>query len=63
MTEIEFVMSTFWNGLMQSHGVRLLRFITFSPQTDGPQTENLNKSIEVYLRCATGRMPKEEQII
>nr|KYP44277.1 Retrotransposable element Tf2 [Cajanus cajan] len=51
-------LSNFWTGLMQSHSVKLLRSTAFHPQTDG-QTENLNKSLEAYLRCATGSMPKQ----
>ena len=51
-------LSTFWTGLMQSHGVKLLRSTAFHPQIDG-QTKNLNKSLEAYLRCATRNMPKQ----
>ena len=51
-------MSAFWSELMQQHEVKLLKSTAFHPQTDG-QTEALNKTIEGYLRCVTGELPKK----
>ena len=51
-------MSAFWSELMQQHEVKLLKSTAFHPQSDG-QTEALNKTIEGYLRCVTGELPKK----
>jgi hypothetical protein len=48
-----------WRDLFKLAGVIKLRMSTaFHPQTDG-QSEVLNKTIAMYLRCITGDRPRE----
>ena len=42
--------SSFWQQLFKAQGTTLAMSSSYHPQSDG-QTENLNKTLEMYLRC------------
>jgi hypothetical protein len=46
-----------WRDLFKLAGVKLRMSTTFHPQTDG-QSEVVNKTIAMYLRCITGDCPR-----
>jgi transposase InsO family protein len=46
-----------WKDLFNKSGVALKMSTTFHPQTDG-QSEAVNKTISMYLRCITGDRPR-----
>lgn len=46
-----------WRDLFKLAGVKLRMSTTFHPQTDG-QSEVVNKTIAMYLRCFTGDRPR-----
>jgi hypothetical protein len=48
---------TVWKDLFKKSGVALKVSTTFHPQTDG-QSESVNKTISMYLRCITGDRPR-----
>jgi len=51
-------MSHFWQQLFKQQGTSLSMSSAYHPQTDG-QTENLNKTVEMYLRCFCYQNPKQ----
>ncbi|KAL6196555.1 hypothetical protein ACLB2K_032169 [Fragaria x ananassa] len=50
-------MSLFWDSFFQLQGTKLSRSSDYHPQSDG-QTENLNKTLEQFLRCVVGERPQ-----
>jgi hypothetical protein len=48
--------NTFWKELFSQSGVKLMMNSTFHPQTDG-QSEVVNRTIAMYLRCLAGDQP------
>jgi hypothetical protein len=48
--------STFWQNLFKCCGTKLLTSSSYHPQTDG-QTEVVNRTIEMYLRCLATERP------
>ena len=46
-----------WQDLFKQAGVKLKMSTAFHPQTDG-QSEAVNKTIAMYLRCITGDRPR-----
>ena len=46
-----------WRDLFKHAGVKLKMSTAFHPQTDG-QSEAVNKTISMYLRCITGDRPQ-----
>lgn len=50
--------SHFWQELFRLAGVRLYMSSAFHPQSDG-QTEAVNKTVALYLRCLTGDRPRQ----
>lgn len=51
-------LSNFWEAFFKAHGTELFKSTAYHPQSDG-QTENLNRSLEQYLRCVAGERPTE----
>nr|KYP54676.1 Retrovirus-related Pol polyprotein from transposon 17.6 [Cajanus cajan] len=49
--------SSFWKHLFKAQGTTLAMSSSYHPQSDG-QTENLNKTLEMYLRCFVFDNPK-----
>jgi hypothetical protein len=49
--------SAFWQALFRATGSKLHMSSAFHPQSDG-QTEAVNKTIGMYLRCMTGDRPR-----
>lgn len=49
--------SAFWQHLFKLQGTTLAMTSAYHPQSDG-QSENLNKCLEMYLRCFTFENPK-----
>jgi transposase InsO family protein len=47
-----------WHDLFRQAGVQLRMSTAFHPQTDG-QSEAVNKTITMYLRCLTGDRPRD----
>jgi len=47
-----------WRDLFRQAGVQLRLNMAFHPQTDG-QSEAVNKTIAMYLRCLTGDRPRD----
>jgi transposase InsO family protein len=50
--------STFWTTFFKLMGTKLHMSSAFHPQSDG-QTEAVNKTIGMYLRCLTGDRPRQ----
>ena len=50
--------ATFWQNLFKAQGTTLAMTSSYHPQSDG-QTENLNKTLEMYLRCFIFYNPKK----
>jgi len=49
--------SSFWQQLFKAQGTSLAVSSAYHPQSDG-QTENLIKTVEMYLRCVVFDNPK-----
>jgi len=49
--------SSFWQHLFKAQGTTLAMSSSYHPQSDG-QIENLNKTLEIYLRCFVFEHPK-----
>ncbi|WVZ62139.1 hypothetical protein U9M48_011919 [Paspalum notatum var. saurae] len=50
--------SHFWQELFRLYGVQLQLSTSYHPQTDG-QTERVNQSLKMYLRCAVHEFPHQ----
>ncbi|XP_050387541.1 uncharacterized protein LOC126803864 [Argentina anserina] len=51
-------MSLFWEEFFKLQGTKLSKSSAYHPQSDD-QTENLNRTLEQYLRCVVDTKPKE----
>lgn len=51
-------LSLLWEAFFKAQGTELCKSIAYHPQSDG-QTENLNRSLEQYLRCVAGKRPTQ----
>ncbi|WVZ21224.1 hypothetical protein V8G54_008546 [Vigna mungo] len=51
-------MGAFWKQMFKAQGTTLSMSSSYDPQSDG-QTENLNRTIEMYLRCFIYDNPKK----
>ncbi|KAM5587861.1 hypothetical protein ABKV19_006351 [Rosa sericea] len=49
-------LSSFWEAFFKLQGTALHKSSAYHPQSDG-QTENLNRTLEQYLRCVAGEKP------
>lgn len=49
-------LSHFWEAFFTLQGTALHKSSSYHPQSDG-QTENLNRTLEQYLRCVVGERP------
>ena len=49
-------LSNFWEAFFKAYGTELCKSTAYHPQSDG-QTENLNRSLEQYLRYIAGERP------
>ena len=50
--------NNFWKQLFKSQGTTLAMTSAYHPQSDS-RTENLNKTLEIYLRCFIFDHPKD----
>ena len=50
-------LSLFWQAFFELQGTQLCKSSAYHPQSDG-QTENLNRTLEQYLRCVIGEKPQ-----